>query len=150
MESQAIIEAVASHCQATGYFDKVNQHEPKVPPGNELSAAVWVQSLRPEAAASGLAATTTRLVLGVRIYSNMFGDPQDMIDPKMMEAVDAVLAKITGDFQLDGLVRNVDLLGSNGEGLGGEAGYVTINNTMYRVFTILVPVLVNDVWNQVA
>ena len=47
VDSQAIIEAVASHAMTIGYFDAVNQYEPKSSPGYGLAAAVWVLVLLP-------------------------------------------------------------------------------------------------------
>jgi hypothetical protein len=154
VDSTAIIEAVASHAMAAGsaggYFDQVNQYEPKSKPGLGLAAAIWVQDLRPVPAYSGLHISSARLLLNVRIYSNMLQEPQDMIDPKMMEAADALMAAYSGDFTLDGMDLHIDLLGSAGESLGGAAGYVNIDNAIFRIFTITVPVIVKDVYEQVA
>ena len=150
VDSTAIIEAVASHAMASGYFDAVNQYEPKSKPGFGLAAAVWVQSLAPVPAHSGLHISSARLLLNVRVYSNMLQEPQDMIDPKMMEAVDALMAAYSGDFTLDGMDLFIDLLGRAGEPLGGAAGYVDIDKTLFRIFTITVPVIVNDAYEQVA
>lgn len=149
VDSQAIIEAVASHALAAGYFEMVNQYEPKSSPGFGLAASVWVQSLGPVPASSGLHISSARLILNVRIYSNMIQEPQDMIDPKMMEAVDALMTAYSGDFTLDGMDLAIDLLGRSGDRLGGQAGYVMIDKTHFRIFTINVPVIVNDAYEQV-
>lgn len=150
VDSTAIIEAVASHALATGYFDAVNQHEPKSAPGYGLAAAVWVQSLGPVPFNSGLHISSARLILNVRIYSNMIQEPQDMIDPKMMEAVDALMAAYSADFTLDGMDLHIDLLGRSGDRLGGQAGYVMIDRAHLRIFTLNVPIIVNDAYAQIA
>lgn len=150
VDSTAIIEAVASHAMAAGYFDQVNQYEPKSKPGLGLAAAIWVQDLRPVPAYSGLHISSARLLLNVRIYSNMLQEPQDMIDPNMMVAADALMAAYSADFTLDGMDLHIDLLGQGGESLGGQAGYVNIDNAIFRIFTITVPVIVHDCYEQVA
>lgn len=150
VNSTLIIEAVVSHAMAAGYFEQVNQYEPKSKPGYGLAAAVWVQDLRPVPAHSGLHISSARLLLNVRVYSNMLQEPQDMIDPKMMEAVDKLMTAYSADFTLDGMDLFIDLLGRAGESLGGQAGYVDIDKTIFRIFTITVPVIVNDAYEQVA
>ena len=148
MDTLAILQAVESHASATGSFERVNRHEPKNAPGNGLSAAIWVQDLRPAALASGLAVTAAVLTLGVRLYTNMLADPQDLIDPSMVAATDALMTAYAGDFTLGDRVRNVDLLGQFGEGLAARAGYLEQDRKMFRVMTINLPLVVNDVWTQ--
>jgi hypothetical protein len=145
-----LIAAVASHAMASAFFDGVNGMEPKgAPPDTGLTAAVWVQNLRP-VPSSGLASSSMLFTLSVRLYGSMLAEPQDMIDPGMIAAVDSLMTAYSGDFTLGGLIRSIDLLGQHSEGLGGEAGYVSIDNKMFRVFTITVPMLVNDVYAQEA
>jgi hypothetical protein len=149
LDSEAIIEAVASHAMASGWFDRVNQHEPKNAPGYGVTAAVWVEDIRP-ALSSGLASSSALLVLSVRLYTSMLQEPQDAIDPNMAKAVDALFAAYAGDFTLGGLVRHVDLRGSEGSPLQAKAGYINQDQRMYRVFTITLPVVVNDAWDEEA
>jgi hypothetical protein len=150
MESEAIIEAVASHAMASGYFERVNQFEPKSSPGTGLVGSVWVNSIGPQVGASGLNRTSVRFTVNVRVYTSMLAEPADRIDPQLMQAVDALLAAYSGDFTLDGLVRNIDLLGMGGPPLGAEAGYVEIEKKLFRIMTITVPMILSDVWEQVA
>lgn len=148
IDTNAILDAVASHAMALGAFERFGLHEPKGPPGQGLSVAFWVQSAAPLALASGLAATSARLEITCRFYQPMLTEPQDAIDPAIMSAVDALFAALSGDFTLGGLVRNVDLLGAFGVGLSAQAGYQTIDRTMFRVMTIVMPLIVNDAWEQ--
>lgn len=150
MEVDALTDAVVSHAAASGHFEYVNQHEPKNSPGNGLTCAVWAQTVVPIPAASGLNTTTGRVLFNVRIYSNMLQKPEDAIDPAVLRAVDALFTAYSGDFTLDGLVRNVDLLGMYGVALTAVAGYQTIGQTMYRIMTISLPLIVNDLWGQTA
>lgn len=144
----AILQALESHVAASGWFERVNRHEPKNAPGNGLTAAIWVQALRPVALASGLDATAALLLANIRLYSPMMAEPQDEIDPNLTGATSALVGSISGDFTLGGLIRNVDLLGAHGTPLSAEAGYLEQDRKLFRVYTITVPLVANDVWSQ--
>lgn len=150
MNIAAILDGVVSHALALGLFERVNTHEPKAKPGDGLTAAIWVQSIGPVPAGSGLSSTTARVVFHVRLYSNMLVEHQDEIDPTVMRAVDALFTAYSGDFELGGSVRNVDLLGQAGVPLSALAGYVNLSGGMYRVMEITLPLIVNDAWAQEA
>ncbi len=143
----AVLDKVVSHAMALGRFERVNSHEPKNAPGNGLSCAVWVDGVLP-VLSSGLISTSTLFRLNVRIYSNMLAEPQDMIDPNVMVAVDELFAAYIGDFTLDGLIRNVDVRGQHGTPLSAQAGYINQDNVMLRVVTITLPLIVNDAWEE--
>lgn len=146
-----IFDAVISDVQRTGYFDRVNEFESKRAPGHGLTADVWVQSMAPVPAGSGLSNTSAVVLFIVRIYRNMLRD-QDRIERPMMKAAAAIVRKYHDnfDFGLDPLVRNVDLLGEAGTPLNAQAGYTDLDNKQFRIYDILVPVIVNDVWPQTA
>lgn len=149
INSRDLIERVASHAMSLGYFDRVNQHEPKNGPGRGLTCAVWINRIEGTSARSGLAKTSARVEFNVRVYLNMIQEPQDMIDPDMMEATDALLEAYTGDFTLGGTIAAVDVMGmAQRHPMGAEAGYINIDNKVYRVMTITLPVLVDDAWSQ--
>lgn len=145
-----ILDTVQDHALASGYFDAVNGHEPKSAPGNGLSAAVWVEQIGPARGGSGLGETSVRLALNVRLYTPMVHEPEDAIDPNLMTALDALMAAYSGDFTLGGVVREVDLLGIYGDPLSARAGYLTTAGAEYRVMTITLPLIVNDLWEQAA
>lgn len=150
MDTVSIIDRLVSHAQTLGLFERVNQHEPKNAPGNGLSYALWVQSLIPLPGASGLATTTGRLEVTGRIYTSMTQQPPDMIDPNMTDALDKLINQYSGDFDLGGTVKHIDLLGEHGEPLQGNAGYLNIDNKILRVITVTIPIIVNDIWVQVS
>jgi hypothetical protein len=95
---------------------------------------VWVQDIGPARGGSGLAHLDP-LGLMVRLYAGLFTEPGDAIDPTLMQALDALLASYSGDFTLDGSVREVDLLGQYGDPLSAKAGYMLQSGTEYRVMT---------------
>ncbi len=145
---QAILDVVNSYAAASGYFDRVAGHEPKNAPGNGISSATWVDRIGPLPAGSGLAATAALVVLNQRVYTNMLADPPDAIDPNLTAAVDSLMASYSGDFDLGGNVRNVDLLGAYSPGLSAQAGYLEQDGKLYRVMTITLPLVIDAVWGQ--
>lgn len=147
--NRAIVNALVSYSKTLGVFEKVNGHEPKNAPSKGVSTAIWVQRIEP--AKSGLASTSCRFVVNQRLYINMLKDPQDAIDEELMDVVDLLFVKYSENFklQLDN-VRSIDLLGSAGQGLSAEAGYMSQDGKMFRVMTLTIPVIVNDAWEQEA
>jgi hypothetical protein len=144
-----ILDAVVSDAQRSGYFDKVNLHEPKRKPGTGMTAAIWVQSIEPIGVISGLSSTSGKIVFTLRMYQQMFKDPPDMIDPTIMKAVSNLMRRYHDDFDFEGAVRNVDLLGAFGTALSAQAGYLEIDKTEYRIMDMTIPCLVDDIWPQV-
>lgn len=147
-----VTEVLQSRAEALARFERVNGAEPKGAPGNGLSAGIWVQSFEPVREYSGLATTSMLLTMSFRVYTDMLIEPDGRIDPEMMEAVGAFLTAVSADFTLDGMtgVVAIDLLGSNSQGLGGQAGYVEISGKMFRIFTVDIPIILSDVFDQVA
>jgi len=147
LDINGLIDAIASHAAATGYFDRVNQHEPKSPPGSGLTGAVWMQDIR-AVQSSGLDSSSALLVFNVRLYTSMAQEPQDRIDPHLVDAVSALFGAYSGDFTLGGLARAVDVRGAEGTPLDAKAGYLKQADFSFRVITITLPVIVNDVWQE--
>lgn len=154
-KAQEIFDAVESHALASGLFDSVNTSEPKsAPTAPGLTCSIWIAQIGPAPAGSGLASTTSRLELNVRLYTGMLAEPSGQIDPLMTSACITMLEKYSGDFQLSNVtaasIRNVDLLGTYGTALTAVAGYLNVDNLLYRVMTITLPIIVNDLWTQTA
>lgn len=151
IKSQDLVDRLASHAMALGLFDRVNQHEPKSKPGRGLTCAIWIDRIEPARARSGLAQTSARIVFNVRVYTNMLQNPQDAIDPQVMNATDLLMQAYSGDFQLGDDTRWIDLLGATqGHALDAQSGYINIDNMTFRVMTITVPVIQEEAWGQVA
>lgn len=142
----AILTAVQDHALTTGLFDQVNGHEPKSPPGNGLTAAIWIARIRP-VNSSGLAATSGVLDVNVRVQTRL-SEPQDAIETHLLAAVNELMIGYSADFTLGGQVREVDLLGMEGIPLAATAGYLTQAEVTYRVMTITLPLVINDLWSQ--
>lgn len=146
----AILQAVQDHASASGLFETVNMHEPKNAPGNGLNLACWIDYIGPAANQSGLNKTTGLLVVTARSYSSMYQTPYDDIDPNLLAAVSTLMTAYSGDFQLGAKVKNIDLQGMSGRKLEAQAGYVSIDNKLMRVMDITIPMIINDIWDQVA
>lgn len=145
---EQIISAMQGHALSLGFFDAVNREEPKSAPGTGLTAAIWVQSIRP--AMSGLTSTSVRFEVSVRLYLPMLREPQDLIDADLARAAWALMTEYSGNFTLGGIVESIDLMGKDGDPLSWEAGYITVDKTMFRVITLTVPMKINDAFDQVA
>jgi len=142
-----VLNAVVTHALSLGIFSQVNAHEPKNAPGNGLHCAIWADRLG-GIRSSGLDSLSARLGLSVRILVSMQGMPDDDIDTAVLDAVDALYAAYCGDFTLGGLIRQVDVLGAQGVPLDTVFGYVTVDGAEYRVATISLPLIVNDLWTE--
>lgn len=144
----ALFDAVVSKLLTLNIFQSVNQHEPKNAPGAGTRAAVWVDAIRPEARASGQAATSGVVLFNVRLYSNFLQMPLDGIDPDLLTATTTVLSAFSSSFTLGGTVRDIDLLGMYGQPMGAQAGYLTQDNKVYRIMTITLPIVIDDLWTM--
>jgi hypothetical protein len=145
----ALQDALVSHAKALGVFEAVIGSEPKKAPGPGLTAAVYFTGLRP-ARTSGLASTSLVVTATVRLYLPAIKEPANGIDPVMLGAAATLMASISGDFTLDGMVRNVDLLGYEGAPMDARAGYLEQDGKVFRVGDITVPMILNDEFVQVA
>ena len=151
LDTQGILDRLASHAMTLGVFDRVNTHEPKTAPGRWITCAIWVERIDPVAGLSGLASSTGRITFNVRLYTNMLQQPQDLIDPNLVRAADELIRAYSGDFTLGGTVMNVDLRGmGGGQGLYVQGGYLNQNERIYRCMTLWLPVLVEDLWDEAA
>lgn len=146
-----LFNAIVSSTAALGYFENVNTHEPKTAPGNGLNCSIWVDTIKP-VQTSGLNSTSGLVTFFIRVYNSMLAEPQDDIDPAITKAVTSLMGAYTGDFDFGTVagVRAIDVLGAYGEGLSAQAGYMEISNKMFRVMVLNLPIVINDMFLQVA
>lgn len=142
-------DALISHAQRSGLFDTVNGHETINAPGLGVHAEVITDTIDP-IQASGLAATSARLGVKVRITCDVAGDPQDGIDPRIVNATGNFIGSVHADFELDGNARFVDVLGAYGVPLSARSGWITKAKLPYRLMDVTVPIIINDCWEQTA
>ncbi|MEA5366101.1 hypothetical protein VA596_41695 [Amycolatopsis sp., V23-08] len=145
-----VFSRVTSHANGLGVFERVTGHEPKNAPGSGLSASFWLKSFRPHPKASGLNVTAAVLTLNVRIGQNMLKEPQDDVEIEILTSSLKLMAAYSGDFDLGGAIRNVDLLGETGAPLALDGGYINADGVLLRVGIITLPLIINDVFPQEA
>jgi hypothetical protein len=149
LDGKALINAVVSHAETLGMFARVNGHEPKNAPGLGVTLSFWLDRIRP-ITSSGLNSTSALVVVNARLQSPMLAEPQDDIDPELTEGVSLLFNAYHQDLTLGGRVRAIDVFGQQGFRLEGRAGYIEQDRRQFRIFTLTVPLLVNDVWTQSA
>jgi hypothetical protein len=150
LSTQAIIDAVASKAMTTGRFDQVNTHEAKNGPGNQMVCDITIMTGRVVGSASGLNVASALLTLSVEVYCSMLQDPQDTIDTQINDSVDDLLALFVGGFTLGGLVRNVDVPGQFDSPLSWAFGHKDLSKQAVRAAQIILPLVINDAWPEVA
>jgi hypothetical protein len=144
----ALFDAVRTHALELGVFSAVATHEAKSKPNYGVSCEIWVNELSPLPQFSGLAETAALVVFHVRIRSSFMAKPEDDTDKRLMAAVSALIAEYSGHFTLSGLAVAVDLLGMHGQPLGAQAGYLEQDGTLFRVMTVTLPIVLDNVWTQ--
>lgn len=150
IDFNGIILKLRDHALATGLVSAANGHEAKSPPGTKgkPTIAFWVSTLGPDKRMSGQASTALQMVVTGRIYQDGLMQPADMIDPTVLNLASILMEAYSGDFTLGGSIREVDLLGRMGPPMSGKAGYLTLDNTIYRVFDITIPLALSEEWTQ--
>lgn len=146
---QSILDNVASHAMSTGYLDNVLGYMSKQSPTNGITAAIYVENIQP-IKSSGLSNTSIRIELEMQIYSSTYQEPYDGIDAGLVMATDAVFTNFISDFDLGGESRHIDIFGAHGRGLQVRSGYFNLDGKEFRVFQIIIPIIVDDVWAQAA
>jgi hypothetical protein len=144
---QGILDVVVSHALSSGYFESINQYESKQSPSNGISGAVWVERVTP-VKTSGLSNTSIRVELTFRMYSSTLIEPYDDIDPKLTDALDFMMAAYCADFELGSQVRHIDIFGAYGNPLESRSGYINLDGKEFRVFSVRLPLIVDDLWSQ--
>ena len=141
---------LTSHAQTLGVFNQVLGQEPVSAPGSGLTYAVWLDEVAPSPENSGLASTSARVTFNGRVYAPADTDPMDDVDVLLTAAVDQLIGAYSGDFELGGNVRNLALLGAGAGSLRAVYRFLQLGSTTYRTATLNLPMIVNDVWTQVA
>lgn len=144
-----VLDKLVSHAMATGLFETVNEFKVDEPSGDGITAGIWADDITP-IRSGGMAATSVRLTFKVRLFSSTEAAPESYLERAMVDAVSVLLTAYSGDFDLGGNARAIDLLGMEGAALSANAHYMNLSGVIFRVMDIAVPVLLNDVWDQTA
>jgi hypothetical protein len=136
-------DKVITKLLGTGRFQAVNGHQPLSQPVGPASASVWAGPIDVVPRRSGLDTVKYRLQLFVSVYVPL-QDPLDVVEVMVVDTSLAILDLVVTDFQLDGAVDHVDLLGTYGEPVGSSLGYLRIDQHDYRTATITIPLILAD------
>jgi hypothetical protein len=147
----SILDLLLSHAAATGWFDSVNDTKIDEPLGASqgMTIGIWNDDIQP-VHSSGLSSTSVRITFKARLFSSTEAAPEGYLERAMVDAASALMNAYSGDFDLGGEARAVDLLGMHGVSLSCNAHYMNLSGIVFRVFDITIPVIVNDVWTQTA
>ncbi|HET9889648.1 MAG TPA: DUF4082 domain-containing protein [Mycobacterium sp.] len=146
-----LIDAVLSKAATLGIFETVAEHDQLNAPTNGINFNVLFGTVKPARGSSGLAATSVVVLLNAYLYRQTAGSlPLDQVDKSMVDALSVFFAALTGAYTLGGLVRKIDLLGEFGTPLTASGGYADYAGANYRVIKVGIPLVVDDVWQQVA
>lgn len=151
VDTVGIYNALETHALSLGIFADVRGHEPMSAPafGERMTLSFWSNGIRP-ILSSGLNSASMRWELNGRIYKADQTQPREDIDPEVISATLSFLGSLTGGFSLGGLIRCVDVFGSDGEGLSGEPGWYGMDDATYRTIDLRIPLLINDVLDLVS
>jgi|SRR5215469_13382919 len=144
----ALRDALISHVQKLGVFDQVTAHEPKNIPSNLPSCVIWAQEIRPLGSGSGLNATSGYVIWHARVQIPAWREPLDDAETDILTAATTLMNEFTGNLTLSASVRAIDLIGMYGESMTMTAGYLNMGDTFYRIATVVLPMVVNDLWTQ--
>lgn len=147
LDIDTLMGHLVSHAQATGHFDSVNTHEPDNAPGNGVFCSIVLDRIN--FVPGGLDNTSARIAFAVALMYPANNLPRDDAEPYLIKALDSLLGRLNADFTLGGSVRMIDIGGAYGEELSTIAGYVKIDEQLYRVMEITLPLIVNDVWEEI-
>ena len=135
--------ALEGHLEASGYFGQVQIGEFKSAPDDRLAASIWLvgASAYQVYLDGGSAEVHT---VNVRIYRKAFEEPESEIENDIAQAVSQVMSDLSGEFDLGGTIRNIDIAGMAGTPLSVDFGHLDVGGTIFRVADITVPMLVDD------
>ena len=145
LDPDAVIGKLASIAKATGLFAGVKRYEPRGQPPNGLNLSLIAGQMGP-IRSSGLNNASLRWEIDGMIYLPLKVDPPDNIDVLLTTAAAGYLQALCAQFTLGGMVRCIDVFGSDGEGLQATPGYLEANDKTYRVERLMIPLLINQKW----
>lgn len=145
-----IFTKLRDHASALGVFEHVEGHAMVNPPPSGIGIAFEAGPIKPGSQYSGLKATSVVFTCTGSIYTTMQTQPADTVELDITGASMALMVALSGDFDLGGNVRNIDLLGATGVGLSADPGYLKLGEQTFRASVITIPMVITDVFEQVS
>ena len=85
------------------------------------------------------------MTLIVRVWSSALQKPLDGIDPEFLAAACSLMGAFAGGFTIGGTVRNIDLFA-----MSAQPAYVDFEGKPFRIIEISLPIIINDLFAEVA
>lgn len=155
INSAALLAWCADHAGAVVGTPAVLAYEPKAridydAAGSPTVAAVWLSTAEAVAGRGGLASTSARVELTVRLHRNALGDGAAMAatETALLTASDALVASFFSDIDIAGNGW-FDPRGQTGEPWKSETGYLDLDRQLNRVATCRVGIVIDDAWTEV-
>lgn len=143
------VEEITARCVSfvagLGVVEDVNGGDIRHMIGGGLKAGIFVSDLT-TIQSSGLDSVSVRLEQTIRLYERLQVEPSDVLDVETLKAVDAILNAFVENFEIDGIVRQVDVLGAHGQPLRARPGFLTVQEQECRIADVIVPLICDDVW----
>lgn len=144
-------DALKTHAAASGIYEAVSGHAVLAAHGPGLAWWCYVDKITPYAAGSGLDTVSVCVVYKVMTTLNDSTiEPQDAVDPLVANGSARLFGRYLSNFTLGGLVRNVDVFGAAGTRADNVAGWMMLDGARYRTMIITLPLIVNNLWDEVA
>jgi hypothetical protein len=144
-QAAALFNDIQSYAQQLGIFQGVDTHDPWNAPGNRLYCSINLGVARLLPTASGMISASGQVTLTVRVWSSALQKPLDDIDPEVLAAACSLLGALAGGFTLNESVRNIDIFA-----LVAQPAWVDFEGKPFRVIEIAVPLVINDMFSEVA
>lgn len=145
---ETVLDALTDHAERLGVFDIVMEGDPVGLPGDQMVLSWNADSGRPERTMSGLAATSILLTVIGRTFISNKVSPMAGLERKLLVVVDTVMESFHAQIQLGETDMHVDVLGQSGVDLRWQAGFVPVDDELYRVVDITIPVIITDMYAQ--
>ncbi len=150
--ANALFAALVTKGEKLGPFrGRVITHEPKSAPTSLPALALWWDGVTPLPQMSGVAEVAGVITFAARVYqAAMTQKPENDIDKGLLANTALFLGALCESFTLGSTVLAVDLLGISGQMLTARSGFISHDGTLLRVAQIPIPVIVDNLWLEVA
>jgi hypothetical protein len=142
-DAEALFSAIRSMAKKLAVFPAVIGHDPENAPPAGLSCSIMLGTVKP-VTSSGLASVSGEVTLMVHVWNFASKRPLDDVDPAVLAATCSLMGAFAGGFTLGGTVREVDLFG-----MDAQPGYVNFEGKEFRTMQISVPIVINDLFEEV-
>lgn len=143
-DAEDLFSQVRSRAKKLGVFSATIGHDPENAPPAGVSCSIMLGPVKP-VTSSGLAAVSGEVTLMVHVWAFAQKRPLDELDPAVLAATCALMGAFAGGFTLGGTVREVDLFSMN-----AQPGYVNFEGKEFRTMAISLPIVINDMFAEVA